>query len=702
MIGTPARQIVSAGLLTGLVVGGVVLAMRIAPALRFAYPLALLPLLATGPLAARGHRSPWRRAIVGGLGGALGGALVAGELALAVNWLGESRWALLGPATASPMPTLPRFDLFPALTWPQEDILILEPPLAALLAVVYGLVVAAPRTGLQARLLRAVSAHSASVRQKLTLAFASVVCLAVAIAWTGFSALEDSHLRGHRLQLQVDWAGHLDSLTASLNATERTMTEAATAEARQTVLTQLARDHASVVEHLRGAPRHPEIWLAPQVLTSTAERYRAEVDALDTAVTEYQEAAEGVAPGDRGGEVAMIGVANAANAANAADAAILALQMRVRNDLRVDLDSSDFDHHADLMRIMALVVLSATLAVVISRAISGMVTDRLAEAGKHLSRLARGDFSGRLLATSGDELGRLARELNRVTAELDRLYRAERAARETAQELAAREHQLAAAKEFWAHTLVHDLRSPLSSAIGFSELLSHGRLGELAPRQADAVAEIERASSQVTVLIQDILDVFRMEQSTLSLDPERCTAAELVAAACESVRRPGRQAPVQAIEAGLWVQGDRRLLERTLTNLLENAYKHAGEQASLFVSAASGLNGTVTLAVEDDGPGIPPEARTRIFERFSQGSRAKQGAGLGLTFSNLVVQSHGGRLWAETSSRMGGARICLAVPGIARTPEPEGPGRNAVLDAVPPMASFDVEPAAPVGTSGER
>jgi signal transduction histidine kinase len=262
-----------------------------------------------------------------------------------------------------------------------------------------------------------------------------------------------------------------------------------------------------------------------------------------------------------------------------------------------------------------------------------------------------------------DEIGRLSADLNYMTAELERLYRVERDGREAAEAVAARERELAAAKEFWAHTIVHDLRGPLNVIAGFTELLNSGRLGELSAEQRAAILQIAGSSAHVIGQVQDILDVFRLEQSALTLSGQRVVVWAVLTSAAAAARQPDRPVEVQVrIEPGCdeEIVADRRLLLRALDNLLQNAYKHAGSGARVALSARREPDGLITFAVDDDGPGIPPAARERVFSTFAQGSMGKDGAGLGLTFCYLVAKAHGGRVWVETSP-LGGARVCLAI-----------------------------------------
>jgi signal transduction histidine kinase len=127
-----------------------------------------------------------------------------------------------------------------------------------------------------------------------------------------------------------------------------------------------------------------------------------------------------------------------------------------------------------------------------------------------------------------------------------------------------------------------------------------------------------------------------------------------------------RRFTVRHIPAGT-VQGDPDRLTQALRNLLRNAVEHTDEGGRIEVAALEG-QGRIVLAVDDDGSGIAPEERERVFDRFHRGApeRARRGGGtgLGLAIVKAVAEAHGGRAWAE-ASELGGARIAIELPGFA-------------------------------------
>jgi signal transduction histidine kinase len=126
-------------------------------------------------------------------------------------------------------------------------------------------------------------------------------------------------------------------------------------------------------------------------------------------------------------------------------------------------------------------------------------------------------------------------------------------------------------------------------------------------------------------------------------------------------------APGQSTELGSLAEGrltaDPDLLAQVVRNLLSNAHRHAGR----VIISSSGARGELAVSVDDDGPGIPPEERERVFDRFhrsaSSRDRGSGGSGLGLGIAHSIVELHGGRIWVEDSA-LGGARVCFSIPGF--------------------------------------
>ena len=203
-------------------------------------------------------------------------------------------------------------------------------------------------------------------------------------------------------------------------------------------------------------------------------------------------------------------------------------------------------------------------------------------------------------------------------------------------------------------TTSHKLRTPLTAILGFSSLLKTLPGNRAADPDEDPVAEaaeaIEAQGRVLQGLIEKLLEFTGMEPGALRLDKQRVDLREVAGDAVRAVGPRARQAEIEMridAEAPVYVLADRHLLTRVAANLLENAVKFspAGTRVSIRVDGGDGAG---RLHVCDQGPGIPPEERERIFEKFYQIDRdltgQVEGAGLGLALCRNVVDAHGGRI----------------------------------------------------------
>lgn len=656
------RCIVSHAVRVGIVVALVVLVLvavlRLVPVLAFGYPLALVPLLAVGPLAALSATTARQAAIAGVVAG-LSSALAATAIfAGAVHLLGETRWSFVGPASSPPVPPLPRPQLVPFLAWPLHYLPVLQPLVALGLAVGYTALFG-PQAKLAAALERLAAALPAPVRTKMLALLLLHATLTAGVGWIAFAVIEDMHLRGHLVQWQLHWREHVSELARALDAAEealgRWQRDPATPETAQRAA---VHEHVNaIVSHLRNSPQHPGIWVSRAAMADILRRYEPHLDRLLDAQSALASAGEPW---------------TAAEDLRAARGALSALAEAVTQDTRAAVDQIDLAHHSNLFALLGLVVLTVASGLLLGRVAAQAITRPVGLVAGHLSQLASGDFTGRIWAANRDELGALVSKVNDVTAELGRLYRQEQQAREAAEALAARERALAEAKEFLAHTIVHDLKQPIGVIVGYAELLERGRFGTLQPKQAEVVQELVAATQRLEALARDIVDTFRLEHGVLPLERSVERPGDLLQRARAGAVRPNVRAPEITIEPDLpFVEVDAELMLRVLANLIANAYQHAGPAARVCLRARRWHSGEVLLQVEDDGPGVPPEERERIFERFVQGRRARTGSGLGLAFARLVVERHGGRIWVDASPA-GGARFNIALRAAVAASQPVG------------------------------
>lgn len=201
-------------------------------------------------------------------------------------------------------------------------------------------------------------------------------------------------------------------------------------------------------------------------------------------------------------------------------------------------------------------------------------------------------------------------------------------------------------------SLAHDFRTPLTVITGQLATLS-----VKSPEAGDAL----RAARRLDRTIDDLFAAARLEEGSLSLAPESLDLVDAVSAACEAVALPGRIAVERAIPADLpFVRADPVLLHHVLLNLLDNAARHAKTRIAL---AARAGEDRVTLAISDDGEGIPQAERARIFERFAriEGSDRREGSGLGLSIVKGFADAMGIAVKVGEAPE-GGASFTLALP----------------------------------------
>ncbi len=242
-------------------------------------------------------------------------------------------------------------------------------------------------------------------------------------------------------------------------------------------------------------------------------------------------------------------------------------------------------------------------------------------------------------------------------------------------------------KNEFISVISHELRTPLTSIRGSLGLLAGGAVGEL-PSSAQRMISIAVDNSErLTRLINDILDIERLESGAMPMEFAPHDAAGIVTATLESLRPVADAARVRlaagTIEGRVHADADR--IGQTLTNLVGNAIKFSPPDTTIRVSAVP-QGDVVEFAVADQGRGIPPDMLQRVFDRFRQvdssDSRTKGGTGLGLAISHGIVQRHGGRIWAESAPGRGTCfRFTLpAVPAAPPAPpDDQDRGQPTVL-----------------------
>lgn len=227
-------------------------------------------------------------------------------------------------------------------------------------------------------------------------------------------------------------------------------------------------------------------------------------------------------------------------------------------------------------------------------------------------------------------------------------------------------------KDEFVSIISHEMRTPLTSIRGSLGLLASGKLGDLPPKAERLLTIAANNAERLARLINDVLDLERMEAGTSGLVYSRVDLGELLDHAVEVVRSLADRAQVQlevsAVAGQVRVDVDR--VVQLLTNLLSNAIKFSPPGGAIRLVAE--LQGDeCRIEVTDQGRGIPGEKLESIFGRFQQvdasDSRQKGGTGLGLTICRSIAQQHGGRIWAESVQGQGSTFI-VALPAGGSTP----------------------------------
>lgn len=295
---------------------------------------------------------------------------------------------------------------------------------------------------------------------------------------------------------------------------------------------------------------------------------------------------------------------------------------------------------------------------------------RVGEVVKVLDAVADGDLNVRIQdATSGDELGVLQRQFNAMVArrsesektisELNTNLRTLNAGLEQrviertrelelAMEAAERANQV---KSQFLASMSHELRTPLNAVINLSQFIVNGVMGDINKEQSDALNLVVSSGQHLLGLINDILDISKIEAGAFKLFVE--TDADLnhelksVVNTAETLIKDKPVLIINEVDKNLpLVTGDKRRITQIMLNLVSNAAKFT-ERGSITIRAHQ-EGEHIHLSVEDTGPGIPLEDQELIFEAFRQsetGLRVGSGTGLGLPISRRLAEAHGGELW---------------------------------------------------------
>lgn len=289
------------------------------------------------------------------------------------------------------------------------------------------------------------------------------------------------------------------------------------------------------------------------------------------------------------------------------------------------------------------VVTAVVVSLALSSAIAGPVT-RLVTAAR---RIAQGHYAERVAEGGEGEFAELASSFNAMTGSLE--------ATET------RRLQLVG-------DVAHELRTPLSTLDGYLEGLEDG----IVEPTAETWRLLRTETARLTRIVNDLQDLWRAEARQLPLKIEPIDAGAVVRDVVERIG-PMAAARRMHIDADvppgpLLVQADRDRLAQIITNYLTNAVRYSADGSTISVAVQAGAS--VVVSVRDQGPGLTPDQRSQVFERFYRidpsRSRALGGAGIGLAIVRALAEAMNGRAWAESDGPGTGSTFAVALPTVER------------------------------------
>ena len=303
--------------------------------------------------------------------------------------------------------------------------------------------------------------------------------------------------------------------------------------------------------------------------------------------------------------------------------------------------------------------------------------------------LASRDYSRRAERISDDEVGRLVDSFNRMMAEVERhameseamLREVERRVADRTAELEASNRELAQAtsaaeranraKSEFLSSMSHELRTPLNAIMGFGQLLTNETVVLDEAKRRDFLHHIVNAGAHLLELINEVLDLARIESSklTLSLEP---VALDDVLQECRTMIDPGAERRgVRMLfpdDVRAWIVADRTRLKQVLLNLLSNAVKYNREGGAVIIAVDPGTADEVRITVQDTGRGLRPEQLAMLFQPFNRlGQEAGdiEGTGIGLVVTKRLVELMGGSIVASSTAGVGSV-FTVMLPAAAR------------------------------------
>jgi signal transduction histidine kinase len=240
------------------------------------------------------------------------------------------------------------------------------------------------------------------------------------------------------------------------------------------------------------------------------------------------------------------------------------------------------------------------------------------------------------------------------------------------QEANERLKELDRLKSEFVSDVSHELRTPLTSIKGYVDYLLEGIAGELSQPQRDFLIRVKGNTDRVLRLINDLLDLARIEAGRVDLHPVRLSLLEVATEVIDALKplasEKGIDLGTRFPETDAFVRADRDHLSQVLLNLTHNAIKFTPPGGHVLVQAKAQGDGNVVTVVQDTGEGIPQEEWERVFDKFHQVSQTPpqpKGSGLGLTITKKLLELQGGKIWVRSDPGKG-SEFSFTLPAAER------------------------------------